>query len=38
MWGISTSGGYIMGLSIFIYHYAMNRKFNYENSIATIGI
>ena len=38
MWAIGSNGGYIMALFIFLYHYAMDRKFNYEDSIAAIGI
>ena len=38
MWGIGLSSGYIMGMFIFIYHYHMDRKFNYEDSLAAIGI
>ena len=38
MWGLGITGGYIMGIAIFGYHYAMDREFNYEHSIAAIGI
>ena len=38
MWGLAITGGYIMALVIFGYHYAMDREFNYEDSIAAIGI
>ena len=38
MFGLSYTGGYIMGIAIFGYHYAMDREFNYEDSIAAISI
>ena len=38
MWGIGYTGGYVVGLSIFGYHYAMDREFNYEDSISAIGV
>ena len=38
MWGLGTTGGYIMALAIFGYHYAMDREFNYEDSIAAISL
>ena len=38
MWGLGITGGYIMALVIFGYHYAMDREFNYEDSISAIGI
>ena len=38
MWGFSIGGGYLMALAIFGYHYAMDRKFNYEDSVAAIGV
>ena len=38
MQGIGYTGGYVMGIAIFGYHYAMDREFNYEDSIAAIGI
>lgn len=38
MWGISGSGGYFMAIGMFGYHYAMNREFNYEDSLAIIGV
>ena len=38
MWAFGSSGGYLMALFMFLYHYEMDRKFNYEDSIAAIGI
>ena len=38
MWGIGSSGGYLMALFMFLYHYEMDREFSYEHSIAAIGI
>ena len=38
MWGFGITGGYFVGIAVFGYHYAMDREFNYEESIAGIGI
>ena len=38
MWAIGWSGGYLMALFMFLYHYEMGREFSYEHSIAAIGI
>ena len=38
MQGIGYTGGYVLGIAIFGYHYAMDREFNYEDSISAIGV
>lgn len=38
MWGIAGCGGYIVGIPIFGYHFAMGRKFEYEDSLSAIAI
>ena len=38
MWGFGTSGGYIIAIPIFGYHYAMGREFSYQDSLAAISM
>lgn len=38
MWGIGITGGYIMAIPIFGYHYAMGREFSYRDSLAAISM
>lgn len=38
MWVFGACGGYIMAIAMFGYHYGMDREFNYEKSLAAIGI
>ena len=38
MWGFGISGGYIIAIPIFGYHYAMGRTFSYQDSLAAISM
>ena len=38
MWGLGVSGGYIIAIPIFGYHYAMGREFSYQDSLAAISM